>query len=86
MPGTARRGGGGRRSDIFLCGGIRGQTLCFRVITGVITSDKYRSVVYCASAVMCVCVCGGGGGGGGKVKLGFFFWVHFRILGGIATI
>ena len=60
--------GVGRRGyDIFLCGGIRGQILCLRVITrvGVITSDwmhfSNTDPLCIASAQLCVCVGGGGG-------------------------
>ena len=49
----------------------------------VITSDRYRSFVYCAYAGICVCV---GGGGGGGVKIWLLLFGHFRIFGGIATI
>ena len=53
-------------------GGIRGQILCLRVITGVgvITSDWMHFLntdpLCIASAQLCVCLCVCGGGGGVK--------------------
>ena len=78
-------GVGRRGSDIFLCGGDIWAKFC--VLAGMITSDgkhffSNTDPLCIAPAQVCVCL----GGGGGKAKLGFFFWGHFRIFGGIATI